>query len=189
MIAPPPLPTAPLLQPVQLHHSGVPLVVIRQDHLRHENALKSLGILHLLAGGIFAFASIVLGLGFAFSLVAGTGVISEKPEELVMLVLIPAFAALHLQVGLGLRRLKASVRTVAILLACFGLLSFPLGTLINAAALSYLLSGKGAFVFTEEYRDIISQTPHVKAKTSITAVILLIVALFILTALLLPWFL
>lgn len=189
MIAPPPLPATPLLQPVQLHHSGVPLVLIRQDHLKHENALKSVGTLHFLAGGVFALATLVLGLGFVFSLFAGSQVISERPEELVMLVIAPVFAALHLQVGLGLRRLSASVRTAAIVLACLGLFNFPIGTLINAAILSYLLSRKGTYVLTEEYHGIIAQTPHVKAKTSIAAVVLLVVALVILAALLIPFFL
>ena len=64
-----------------------------------------------------------------------------------------------------------------------------LGTRINAVVLSYLLSQKGTFVLTDEYRGIIAQTPHVKAKTSIAAVIVLVIALVILAALLIPFFL
>lgn len=182
MIAPPPLPATPLLQPVHVHHSGVPLEVIWRDHLGHENGLKSLGTFHLLAGAVFALASVILGLGFVFSLLGGTSVISERPEELVPMVFTPVLAALHFQVGLGLRRLRASVRTTAIVLACLGLLGFPLGTLINAVFLSYLLSQKGTYVLTEEYQGIIARTPHVKAKTSIAAVVLLVFVLALFAA-------
>lgn len=189
MIAPPPLPAAPLLQAVHLHHSGVPLVVVRQEHLTHENALKSLGTLHLLGGGVLALSTVLMGLGFVFSLMGGGPILSGKPEDLVIMLLMPILAVVQIQVGIGLRRLDPSIRTTAIVLACLGLLGFPLGTLINAVVLSYLLSQKGTFVLTDEYRGIIAQTPHVKAKTSIAAVIVLVIALVILAALLIPFLL
>ena len=189
MIAPPPLPATPLLQAVHLHHSGLPLVVVRQAHLSHENGLKSLGTLHLLCGGLLALFTVVMGLGMIVSLVGGGPLFSGKPEELVMMVFVPILAVVQIQVGIGLRRLNSSVRTTAIVLACLGLLNFPVGTLINAVVLSYLLSKKGTFVLTDEYRGIVAQTPHVKAKTSIAAVIVLVFALVILAALLIPFFL
>lgn len=182
MIAPPPLPAAPLLQPVQVHHSGVPLEVIRRDHLSHENGLKSLGSLHLLGGGLLALFTMVMGLGMLVSLVGGGPLFSGKPEEMVMMLFVPVLAVVQIQVGLGLRRLNSSVRTTAIVLACLGLLSFPVGTLINAIFLSYLLSKKGTYVLSEEYRGIIARTPHVKAKTSVAAVVLLVFVLALFAA-------
>ncbi|MBL9157409.1 MAG: hypothetical protein JNJ70_08055 [Verrucomicrobiales bacterium] len=59
---------------------------------------------------------------------------------------------------------------------------FPVGTLINAIFLSYLLSKKGTYVLTEEYHGIIARTPHVKAKTSVAAVVLLVFVLALFAA-------
>lgn len=183
MIAPPPIPVSPVLQPVHVHHSGVPLEVVRREHLAHENGLKSLGTLHLLGGGICVLATVIFFSSLVFSLLEGRPLTFEKPEEWITIVMVPVMAVIHLQIGLGLRRLNAKVRTGAIIVACLGLLAFPLGTIINGVILSYLVSKKGTFVLTEEYRGIIAQTPHVKPKTSVAAVIVLSALLAILVAL------
>jgi hypothetical protein len=54
-----------------------------------------------------------------------------------------------------------------------GLLGFPIGTLINGYILYLLLSKKGRKVFSDEYRQIVSLTPHIKYRTSIVVCILL----------------
>lgn len=189
MIAPPPLPSTPVLRPLLVHHSGVPVEVIRREHLTHENALKSVAKLHLLAGGVCVLGSAIFVIGFIFSMVGGAPSPVTEPADLVIFALIAVLAVAHLQVGLNLLRLNPTVRRSAIVLACLGLLSVPVGTLVNALVLSYLLSKKGTFVLSEEYRGIVAQTPHVKAKTSLAAVIVLVVLLAILTAILLPFFL
>jgi hypothetical protein len=69
-------------------------------------------------------------------------------------------------IGFGLNKLKSWARISAALFAGVGLLAFPIGTLINGYILYLLLSAKGKMVFSDEYREIIEQTPEIKYKTS-----------------------
>ena len=70
-------------------------------------------------------------------------------------------------VGYGLRRLKRWSRVPSGILSGLGLLAIPIGTLINAYILYLIFSKKGKMVFSDEYHDIIKQTPHIKYRTSI----------------------
>ena len=44
---------------------------------------------------------------------------------------------------------------------------FPIGTLINGYVLYLLLSQKGRTIFTDAYRRVVTETPHVKYRTPI----------------------
>ena len=59
------------------------------------------------------------------------------------------------------------------ILSGIGLLAFPIGTLINAYVLYLIFSAKGKMVFSDEYRAVIEQTPHIKYRTSIIVWIVL----------------
>jgi hypothetical protein len=65
-----------------------------------------------------------------------------------------------------------------IVLSCFGLLGFPIGTLISAYFLYLLSSQKGVYIFSPEYARVIAATPHIKYKTSIIGWILLGILVF-----------
>jgi len=76
-------------------------------------------------------------------------------------------------VGTGLRRLRKWARIPTGILSGIGLLGFPLGTLINGYILYLIFSQKGKTVFSEDYRAVIEQTPHIKYRTSIVVWVLL----------------
>jgi len=138
---------------------------IRQEHIKHEAAIRSVGILYYLSGGLMvllggamlfgSFATTLGALGAGLSIVyAGLGV-------------------LMLFVARGVRKLESWARTTTIVLAAIGLLGFPVGTLINGYILYLMLSKKGKRIFADDYKDIIEATPHVKYRTSIVVWIVL----------------
>jgi hypothetical protein len=62
-----------------------------------------------------------------------------------------------------------------------GLCAVPVGTLINGYILYLVASEKGATVMTEQYRQIVEQTPHIIYKTS--AIVWFLLALVIMLGL------
>lgn len=152
---------------------------IRNLYLKHEASVKSVGILYYLGG----IALTVMGIASLFA------VVSHEPGLLSLLigVMLLLFGVGQLFVGYGLRRLKSWARIPTAILSGFGLLGFPIGTIINAYIMYLVLCKKGKMVFSEEYRDVIAQTPHIKYRTSIVVWILLGLIVFaILAALILP---
>lgn len=91
---------------------------------------------------------------------------------LVMTLVLAALAALYYCIGMGLRRLDPKVRTVSMIMTGFGLLGFPIGTLISGYILYLLASEKGKEVLSVEYQGIVAATPHIKYRTSIVVWIL-----------------
>ena len=75
--------------------------------------------------------------------------------------------------GWGLRKFQGGARIIAIIFAVIGLIGIPIGTLISVYFLYLLCSAKGSVVFSDEYEDVIRQTPHIKYKTSIVVWIFL----------------
>jgi len=127
---------------------------IRKDHIKHEASVKSVGTLYFLAA--------------TFLLIAGVaGVITNDGVEMVLGLVLACLGGLQIWVGVGLRRLKPWARIATAIVSGFGLLGFPLGTLINGYILYLVLSQKGRTVFSEDYQRVIEQTPHIKYKTSI----------------------
>jgi hypothetical protein len=150
---------------------------VRQEHIRYEAIIKSVGILYYLGALLFFFSAV----GGFF-----TDQENTLPVRVVVAVFLAGMGIIQIFVGTGLRRLDARARVPAIILSCIGLLGFPIGTLINGYILCVILSRKGAAVFTDEYKNIISATPEVKYKTSkaawIVLCLLLVVLLFIIIA-------
>jgi hypothetical protein len=152
---------------------------IRKQYLKHEASVKSVGILYYLGG-------IVLTVMGVASLVA-VGSSAEAILSLVVGGLLFVFGVGQFIVGYGLRRLKSWARIPTAILSGFGLLGFPIGTIINAYIMYLVLCKKGKMVFSEEYRDVMAQTPHIKYRTSIVVWILLGLIVFaIAAALILP---
>lgn len=165
---------------VQMLREGVTAVSggaeeIRQAHLSHESSIRAVGTLYLLGGALLTL-SCVLGLTAMLMAVATTGGGGPKVASLVGFVgtfVYAALAVLMFWLGRGLRRLNPSVRIVAAVFAGIGLIGFPIGTLINAYILWLLLSKKGKTVFSEDYRRILAETPHINQRTPWWAWVLL----------------
>lgn len=160
-------PTAARDQPPLLSTATTPLGdsdAVRNEHLKHEASIQSVGSLYYVGGVALVFASIAL---FITALSADR----NAPESGIGVILggclLAFLGAVQLWTAHGLRRLKPSARIPATLLSSLGLLGFPIGTLINGYILYLLHSKKGRTVMTAEYAQVIAQTPHVKYKTSI----------------------
>jgi hypothetical protein len=133
---------------------------IRQAHIKHEASVKSVGVLYFL--------------GAAFLLLIGVvSMVSGDLGRLAMGALFCLLAAGQLVVGIGLRGLKSWARIPTGILSGIGLIGFPLGTLINGYILYLVFCQKGATVFSDDYKRVIAETPHIKYRTSIVVWILL----------------
>ncbi len=135
---------------------------IRRAHLNHEANIKAVGSLYLLGavGGLLA--------GILFLVMPSSAKMEGgNPFGIVAAVLMLALGALYFWLGRGLRGLKPSARIPAGILSGLGLLGFPFGTLINGYILYLLFSQKGSMVFSDEYKQIIADTPDIKYRNSI----------------------
>lgn len=146
---------------------------IRREHMRHERAVKSISTLYFL-GAIICFIALVIS---AYLLVSGI-----DPGRLFGTVFTAVLFLIMTYLGVTMRRLNPMVRIPAGLFAVIGLLYFPIGTIINGYILYLLFSKKGKMVFSPEYAEIIRQTLHVRYKSSLAMVIVLVVLLAILAS-------
>jgi hypothetical protein len=144
---------------------------IRQEHIKVEATVKSVGTLYYLG------AFLVLGLSVALPILVTPE--DDRAETIGPIALTAFFLTgiAHLVLAYGLRRLRSWARWPTVVLSFIGLLGFPLGTLISALILANLLGKKAAMVFSPEYKDIIAATPHVKYKTSIIVKVFLVLLL------------
>lgn len=124
---------------------------IRLKHLTHEVSIQAIGALYLL-GAIVSLVSAVM------AVIQG----QDQAGRVIVPVLLLAFGAAQLWIGLKLRRLDVTAKIPATVLACVGLLAFPLGTLINAYVLYLLYSAKGRVVFGPDYQAVRAATPEIK---------------------------
>lgn len=141
---------------------------IRKAHINHEASVRSVGLLYyfgMLGLGVFA---VVMLLDFD---------VNNPGINLIFVALLSGLAWLYYWIGSGLRKLKKNVSIVAGIFALLGLLSFPVGTIINGYVLYLLFSEKGKTVFSEEYQQIVDATPHIKYRTPV--IIWLFLALLI----------
>ncbi|CAM2870091.1 DUF4339 domain-containing protein [Rariglobus hedericola] len=149
-------------------------VIIREEHIKHEAALRSVGTLYYIGGVLIVFACVA----------AFTGRVPEKNAHLgpVVQTIMAAFAVIAFVMGRMFRKLTPSVKVPGTVMAVIGLINFPIGTLINAYILYLIHSAKGKVVLSPEYKDIIAATPQIKYKTSIIVkicVVLLILMLLL----------
>lgn len=150
---------------------------IRRTHLSHEASIKSVGTLYLLGGGLMLLGSIF---GLAFRLGGGAGQPGIDPNDLGVFAFLFLFGTLLLATAIGLRQLRRWARIVSGINSALGLLGFPIGTLISAYILYLLFSAKGTMIFSDEYKNVIQQTPHIVYKTSIIVRIFLFLLLGVL---------
>lgn len=133
---------------------------VRREHLSHEASLRSVGTLYLLGAGINAI--------FAIAIIAAAFAGSIGAIELVIFAgIVVVGVGLSGVAGYGLRKLQPWAAIPAGVLSVLGLFGFPLGTLISLYVLYLLFSQKGRYILSPEYAAIVSNTPHIKYKTSV----------------------
>lgn len=145
---------------------------IRKRYLSHEASVKSIGTLYMLGAVIGGLASIMYVVGA----LAMLGRADQAPAAVGMMaasLIAIGITVLYVFVARGLWQLQSWARIVATVLSAIGLIGFPLGTLISAYFLYLLQSKKGSMVFSDEYKQIIKATPHIKYKTSVLVLVLL----------------
>lgn len=131
---------------------------VRQHHLNHESALKSVGLLYYFFAGVLLVAA------------PATELINLTPFGRIIAPAILAGLGLVLfWVGRGLQRLERWAKAPAGILSSLGLLGFPVWTMVNGYILYLLFSAKGTMVFSEEYRQVITDTPDMTSRSSLVA--------------------
>ena len=108
---------------------------IRNQHLKHEASVKSVGVLYYIGGT----ALVLVGIGTLIAAATKSGGFAEAMICVVLFLL----GAGQILVGTGLRRLRRWARVPTGILSGLGLLGFPIGTLINAYVLYLIFSPKG----------------------------------------------
>ncbi|MFO7592457.1 MAG: hypothetical protein R6X15_00240 [Pseudomonadota bacterium] len=149
----------------------------RKKYLNHEASVRSIGLLYYLgvAGMLAVAAAFVIDFNEA-----------ELHISAFVIAILIALAGLYFWIGKGLRSLKKNVRIVAGIMAAIGLVSFPVGTIINGYILYLLFSAKGKVVFSDTYQEMIDATPHIKYRTSLLVWFVLVLLILILLAIVLP---
>jgi hypothetical protein len=144
----------------------------RQRFINHETAVKSISSF-LLLGALYA---VLIG---PLMLLGGIMGLRRDAEAAIFSVvcgcLLLFVGIVQVATAFGIRRLEPWARTIATILSVFYLLAIPVGPFIGGYCLYLLLSQKGAVVFSEEYKRVIEQTPHIRYKTSVVVVVLVAV--------------
>ena len=135
---------------------------IRQEHIKHEASLRSVGLLYYLGGGFMCIAGVGMILATFIGAPAGEGFALLAGMMIVYLL----FGGGFIFVGRGLRQLRPWVKIPVTIFSGLGLFSIPIGTLINGYILYLMYSKKGTVVFSLEYQDIRAATPEIQYKTS-----------------------
>jgi hypothetical protein len=147
---------------------------IRQEHIKHEASVRSIGILYYISGTLMTVGGIALVGGAMSSAVARESLLGFLGPFYLVLGVFMLFVAR------GVRTLRPWARIATIVVASIGLLGFPVGTLINGYILYLMLAQKGKRIFEDDYKDIIAATPHVKYRTSM--LVWIVVGLLVLVA-------
>lgn len=151
-----------LLNPVKSEEE-----TLRTEHINTETTIQSVGALFMLPAAVL--------------LLIGWQMFQRDPHHhgARMGLLCLASGLVLGVVGYGMRSLRSWARIPAVLVSACGLIAFPIGTLISVCMVLKLLGKQARRVMTDDYRRIVTLTPHVKLKTSATtwAVLALIVVI------------
>jgi hypothetical protein len=99
---------------------------VREEHIKHEASIRSIGILYYLSGGLLFIAGVAL--------LAGSSVTALGKIGPVISVAYAAFGALFIIVGRGVRKFQPWARITAIALAFLGLLGSRSGPCSTATS-------------------------------------------------------
>ena len=159
-----------ILEGVDVNRSD-DFATIRQEHIKHEASIRSVGLLYYLFGAMAVLGAISMTFTFTTLSNDSDGMLSFM---WIILVIYLAIGGVLIVTARGLRELKRWARIPATILSALGLISFPIGTLINGYILYLIWSHKGKTIFTPEYREVIEATPEIKYRTSTLSWIILI---------------
>lgn len=178
-----PLTQSPAMAPVGAYGGpSADAEAMRRKYIKHEASIRSVGILYYLGTIILGLASIPM-LYMALTGEGGPAFgSSERAFITGMGVAYVILAVISYFLARGLRALQPGVRIPVGIFAAIGLLQIPIGTLINGYILYLVFSSKGKVVFSDQYRDVVRRTPHIKYKTSLVTWIVLIIFILLLAA-------
>lgn len=150
---------------------------LRRRHINHEASVKFVGFLYVAGSVVWLIAAVVI-------FVSGrklSGDVAIGASEFLTFALVGTLLVYIFATGIGLRKLSWWGRVLATISSFIGLAGFPIGTIFSLYTLYLLYSIKGQTIFTEEYRETVSQTPHVKYRRSGAAwlFLLILVSIFI----------
>lgn len=149
--------------------------LIREEHIKTEATLKSIGLLFYLAAFMLVAASVSLLAADTHGMTSGALLGGG-----VCVLLAFGIGA----IAYGLRRLRGWARIPAIIITTIaliiGLINLSLGIIIHIYILAKLMGKQARFIMTPEYQRIVTATPQVKYKTSILVKVLLALLLIIL---------
>ena len=156
---------------------------IRQEHLKHETSLRSVGLLLYLGAALTILGAIMM-MTTARELYLESG--TDGSGVLASLIIAYAVIGVVLIIlARGYRKLRPWIRIPGTIVACLGLLSIPIGTIINGYILYLLWSKKGKVVLSPEYQEVMAATPYIKYRTSpVVWVLLILLAVLLLGGLL-----
>jgi len=172
---------------------------IRKKHLNHEASIQGMGSLYMFGGFFGSLLGIFYGAMGIAALSGATGIFPESTNNtpapppavmggffIGMGVVVLAIALSQLYAGWTMRKLDPKGKILAIIVSAIGLLGFPCGTLLSGYTMYLLLSAKGEFIYSPQYKEILAATPHIKYRSIVAwvllAVILLIVVLLFVAA-------
>lgn len=133
---------------------------IRRELLKHEAAVRSIGVLYYLSG----FALLAVGS------IALVGTLADGVEGMMLSILFAGFALVlggcYLAVAHGVRRLEKWVKAPILFISGLSLISFPIGTLLHGYILYLVFCESGNRVLSADYQRIRTGTPHINPKMS-----------------------
>ena len=135
---------------------------VRRKHIECEQNINSIAGLMILGGLLAALGSIVFAVVFP---------VSTNFAHTFLAGVCGVLAAGHLIVSVGLFRLQAWARPWAILISTLWLLAFPFGTVIAVGAIFTLVRPAASVVLTDDYKQLVFRTPHIRHTTSITSLV------------------
>ncbi len=157
----------------------------RREYLTREAVIRGIGALYCFVGGLGLIAGIAVLIFFYIRFNTPL-----KPNEnmrgveliLYLVAGIPTliFGTFLIWGGYGLCRLRSWGQIFGGILAAFGLVCFPAGTVISTIILLVIFTERGNFVFSQEHRMIREQTPHISYGTEVASWLFLELMLLIL---------
>lgn len=141
-------------------------------------AITLLAILNFIGGGLMLLTAAVL-------IVAAAASGGSEAAAMLGAVLIAALGAVYVATGSGLWTLKSYGRTLQLIFAWFGLLGFPIGTIISVIILVYLFkpgvklifSGRSAAELTPDESAMVAQVARASTGIIVAVVIVAIVGI------------
>jgi hypothetical protein len=144
----------------------------RQSYFSHEQQVRSVGTFFRFNGvlQLILAALILLALAVAFVIFPDRGLGAHLTQFVTMAIegaIFVIVGGVTFWAGSLLRNLDRKAFVPAVIVAAFGLLAIPIGTLINGFILYLLLCDKGRFVLSDPYRDVVAATPQYQWKTAL----------------------